>query len=365
MKQRLSSRILHQFRKMCHRFGSDKKGNVAAIFAFAAVPLFMLAGASLDYSRSLDAKTQMQSVADLSVVAAAKELLQGDLTIAQAETLAENTFNTQITGNPRYAGLLKKVTPKAVATKGKVDGVTTTTVTLSATAEIDLVLASIGGDLKLFDIGVNAVAETSAESLGAISMYFVLDKSGSMYGSKIADLKKATKDLLNQLKTADPDRKYVRTGAAAYNTTVNSSQKIVWGTSKVDTYTQALSAGGGTNTSAGTSLAVAALKHRREKRQHKKKNEQEPQKFMLVMTDGSNNYSSWDTHTLADCTDAKNNGIEVYTVAFKAPSRGKTLLKNCASSIGHYFDATQSAQLVAAFREIGARVAAAVPRVTK
>lgn len=365
MKQSLSARIFRRVQKMCSRFGSDRNGNVMAMFAFAAVPMFMLAGASLDYTRSLDAKTQMQSVADLAAVASAKELLQGDLTIAQAETLAENTFNTQITGNPRYSGILKKVTPTAVATKGKVDGVTTAKVSLSATAEIDLVLASIGGDLKLFDIGVQAVAETSAESLGAISMYFVLDKSGSMYGTKIADLKKATADLLTQLKNADPDKKYVRTGAAAYNTSVDSSQKIVWGTKKVDTYTQALSAGGGTNTSAGTTLAVAALKHKRENKQHKKKNEQVPKKFMLVMTDGANNYYSWDTDTLADCTDAKNNGIEVYTVAFKAPSSGKTLLKNCASSTSHYYDATQSAQLIAAFKEIGAQVAAAVPRVTQ
>lgn len=364
MKQRLSSRLFGHFRKTCSRFGSDRRGNVMVVFAFAAVPLFMLSGAALDYSRSLDAKTQMQSVADMAAVSATKELLQGDLTLAQAETLAETTFNSQISSNPRLSSALSKITQKAVATKGKVDGVTTAKISLSASAEIDLVLASVGGDLKLFDIGVKSIAETSAESLGAISMYFVLDKSGSMYGTKIADLKTATQDLLTQLKTADPDKKYVRTGAAAYNTSVSSSQKITWGTKKVDTYTQALGAGGGTNTSAGTSLAVAALKHKRENKQHKKKNEQVPKKFMLVMTDGANNYYSWDTDTLADCTDAKDNGIEVYTVAFKAPSSGKTLLKKCASSTGHYFDATQSAQLIAAFKEIGAQVAAAVPRVT-
>lgn len=369
MKRILSTELFRRGSRLFRKFGRDTNGNIIMIFGLFLVPLFLFVGAALDYTRALDARTKMQSVADVATIAATKELLKDDVTAAQAEAIALSIFNSQINTNPQSYGKLSKIKPTVTATKTKVNGITTTRVEVGATAEIALVLASAVGDLKLFDLGVRSVSENTAEGLGALSMYFVLDRSGSMGWTnggvvKLTSLKTAMNDLLNQLKAADPDKKYVRTGSAAYNTGVDSSQAIVWGTKKVSNYTAALTDDGGTNTSSATTIAVAALKHKREVKKHYKKNEQVPKKFMLLMTDGDNNQNSWDTDTLTDCTDAKNNGIEVYAVAFAAPSKGKTLLKNCASSIDHYFDASQANELIAAFKEIGTQVAKSIPRVT-
>ena len=47
--------------------------------------------------------------------------------------------------------------------------------------------------------------------------------------------------------------------------------------------------------------------------------------------------SSKDTYTNNICTAAKSHGIKVFTIGFEAPTAGKTLLKNCASSPAHFY----------------------------
>lgn len=48
--------------------------------------------------------------------------------------------------------------------------------------------------------------------------------------------------------------------------------------------------------------------------------------------------STKNTRTNNICNAAKNAGIIVYTIGFEAPSGGRTVLRNCASSEAHYFD---------------------------
>lgn len=48
--------------------------------------------------------------------------------------------------------------------------------------------------------------------------------------------------------------------------------------------------------------------------------------------------------------------IEIYTIAFQAPSAAKTLLKSCATSESYYIDAASGTELKDAFKAIGARL---------
>jgi hypothetical protein len=48
-----------------------------------------------------------------------------------------------------------------------------------------------------------------------------------------------------------------------------------------------------------------------------------------------------------------------------APTRGQNLLKYCATTTSHYFQAENMAALVAAFKVIGERTSAVVSRLTK
>ena len=75
---------------------------------------------------------------------------------------------------------------------------------------------------------------------------------------------------------------------------------------------------------------------------------------------GSGFREAMNEHMLATCTNAKNEGIKIYSVAFNVSngSSVKTMLENCASTnpktgAKHYFDATGSDALLSAFNAIG------------
>jgi hypothetical protein len=61
-----------------------------------------------------------------------------------------------------------------------------------------------------------------------------------------------------------------------------------------------------------------------------------------------------DNDTSKLCDYAKSKKIEVFTVAFAVTDADtKTMLQGCASGSDHYYDATDSAALAAAFQAIG------------
>ncbi|WP_422371111.1 pilus assembly protein TadG-related protein [Hoeflea sp.] len=60
-----------------------------------------------------------------------------------------------------------------------------------------------------------------------------------------------------------------------------------------------------------------------------------------------------DKKTLGACTNAKNDGIEIYTIRLEEPDVATgTMLKECASSPAHYFDAPSRQQLTPIFEAI-------------
>ncbi len=89
-------------------------------------------------------------------------------------------------------------------------------------------------------------------------------------------------------------------------------------------------------------------------------------KVMIIMTDGANTKSksgNWHNgndvgqanRTTRDmCTNVKDSEIEVYTIAYDITDAAtKNLMRNCATNAGMYFDASNAAELNAAFEEIG------------
>ncbi len=61
--------------------------------------------------------------------------------------------------------------------------------------------------------------------------------------------------------------------------------------------------------------------------------------------------TTMDTQLQAACNQAKSNEVIVYGIAFEASTNGQTQIKNCATSAGHYFNAT-GLQITSAFRSI-------------
>ncbi|MDX2203495.1 MAG: pilus assembly protein [Hyphomicrobiaceae bacterium] len=88
------------------------------------------------------------------------------------------------------------------------------------------------------------------------------------------------------------------------------------------------------------------------------------QKYAILMTDGDYNImsgsnastSTANTAALALCTAMKNRGIVVYTVGFEVGTTAKTMLTSCATSSGHFYDASSESALIAAFRDIALKI---------
>jgi hypothetical protein len=66
--------------------------------------------------------------------------------------------------------------------------------------------------------------------------------------------------------------------------------------------------------------------------------------------------STLNTLLQQNCTAAKNEGVEIYGIAFAAPTNGQTQISSCASpnqeNVNYYYDAANEADLLAAFRAI-------------
>ncbi len=89
-------------------------------------------------------------------------------------------------------------------------------------------------------------------------------------------------------------------------------------------------------------------------------------KVMIIMTDGANTKSksgNWHggndvnkaNRTTSDmCTNVKDSDIEVYTIAYEITDTAtRNRMRNCATNSGMYFNASNAAELNAAFEEIG------------
>jgi Flp pilus assembly protein TadG/uncharacterized protein YegL len=391
-----------------------RSGNFGMITAIIIPVAAAGAGVALDLNRMVQIKSILQDSADSAALAAANALavknVSDDDAIALAKQFMASQFynivpkensSTADTGTTAPVDVDKAAigsVERTTASSGKTFDVKLTS---SYTMKTNGMTALLGW--KQVTLKVSSTARSTTESKNALSMFLVLDRSGSMaedtttvndaqptktvyydcsyyqgrkyisktcsyqatnYYTKIDSLKLAVASLTTQLNTADPETKYVRTAAVSYNASMQTPTTLAWGTTTALSYVQALTATGGTDSSDAVARAYTDVSSSLEDTAHKNKNGQTPSKFIIFMTDGDNNYSSADTKTKATCDTAKKAGVQIFTVAFMAPSNGQALLQYCASSTSNYYDAQNATQLVAAFKEIGDKAVQASTRLT-
>jgi len=425
----------------------DRGGNFGMMAALVSPLLLAAGGVAIDMANMVTTKNQMQDAADAAALAAASALVSKTAeTPEKAKEIALNFLGAQATGNAAE-------TPEGAdgAGQGAASGATATAQPGDAAAKpsVDIKETAVGKSDKAYKVTVVnkkliqfnamtrllgqesiqletiAVAESATETQNAMSMYLVLDRSGSMafktdvkdesrskcvnwtsenwgqsnvketapcYFEKIVALKSAVEKLLKPLADADPGKKYVRVGAVSYESKMNAAEPLAWGTTKANTYVQALQRNGGTDSSGAFAKAVADLKLTTENDVHKTANGLVPKKFIVFMTDGENTHlngtalklaakpnpepeydaktyvprdSASDTATLTACADAKKAGIRVFTIAFMAPNQGKSLLERCASNPSDYKAPEKAEELLAVFGEIGAQTSGKMARLTK
>ena len=370
----------------------NKSGNFGIATAFMIPMLMMAIGLGIDITEMSRKREDLQQAVDAAALGAASSLATNGITTEQAKALAASFVKGHLAGTPDGAQNMGTpevtVVPTTPTTHSKAYAVTVKT---SYNVPMSGFQALLG--FHYARVSAVGVANSETESRNALSMYLVLDRSGSMqwvtttvdatqaacnnyyeanwpkatyqspcYIKKIDSLKAAVSALAAQFETSDPTHELVRTGAVSYSSAANTPSPLAWGTSAATTYVNALTASGSTNTTNAFQAAFNGLKAATEDAAHQAKTGLVPSKFM---TDGQNDNANIDTATKALCDQAKATGIKIYSVAFSAPAIGKQLLSYCSSGSSYYFEATNMPQLVAAFSEIGAKTSKLSNRLTQ
>lgn len=376
------------------RLLTDRYGNFSIMAALMLPVGLGAAGLALDASKMIASKAALQNAADAAALASASALANKGITITEAKALAVDFIAGQMSNHADSAEEIATpfdfgsctnvdVTESATVGTAKKYNVNVTTCYDVKYTALSAFLGKNGGRLS-----VASATESTTESKNALSMYLVLDRSGSMseytntvsgsytcrygrrtytcytYYDKITALRMAATSLMDKLGAADPATTLVRTGAVSYNAAMQAPVNIAWGETGVKSYISALTATGGTDSSLAFKTAYQAISAATEDAAHMNKNGQVPSKYIVFMTDGDNNYTTADTATKQWCDQARTAGIEVYSVAFMAPDRGKALLNYCATSSAHYFAAEDADDLNAAFEYIGERATETATRLT-
>ncbi|WP_245292918.1 vWA domain-containing protein [Pararhizobium arenae] len=398
------------------RLFRNRDGNFGLLAAVVLPTVLVTAGVAIDTTNLLMAKNNLQDAADSAALAASSALVNRNMSISDAKLLAANYLKAQMYNwNNSSLSSEGENPPEQFLDNSKIEisqaaGLGNSkryVVNVSARISVGLNPFTQISGYKEVTVGAASRSESTTEARNALSMFLVLDRSGSMawktnaiqtttkscyiyeesywpnakwstpcYLSKISSLKLAVANLLTQLKTADPTSSLVRTAAVSYNDKQDAPGTLAWGTTDALNYVNALNATGGTDSSGAIKAAYNALTATGSKSEtavHAAKNGQSAaKKFLVFMTDGENNFyngksndTASDAETKKTCDAARDASIEVYTVAFMAPSRGQKLLKYCATDASHYFQAEDSAGLIAAFKAIGEKASDLTVRLTQ
>lgn len=387
------------------KLAHDRAGNLGMAAAIVIPMLLAGIGLVVDYGSMINSQDHLQAAMDSAAVAAVSSLSAGHSDTESIKAYAKNVLLAQM-GSDLNAAQRSEISSNLVVTTSKVVSGSVTTYNIKSKGNYSIPLTAFALFLGKTSAPVGAVSTAQSQTVAknALSMYLVLDRSGSMsfvtdtvfstttrcqnytvdnwgyypnlgktkpcYVNKISALKSAAASLfttLDDLEAKDASDTIVRVGAVSFHDAMQTPSDIACGTPTAKTYVNALPAypDGGTDMTGGLKQAYDSLRAATETSAHTAKGNKTFSKFIVLMTDGENTGASapaiWDpaldANALSTCTLARNAGMTIYAVAFMAPDNGKTMLKACAGSTANYYEAGDMESLVSAFKEIGNRAA--------
>lgn len=386
------------------RFGSDDRGTVALLFALTLIPLFIVVGLAIDGARAYYTNTKLLAVLDSAALAAAKSLRERELSDDEVRDIAQNYVNRHMDQDHG-----RDITAN---TLGVVIDRSRNTLRLSLVANV---ATYFGG---IINKPIFSVSQTATALFGAkqVELGMMLDVSGSMNDfGKIDDLKSAVRTLLDIMIPEETTSTKVRIGYAPFSTSVNAgSYKVqvtgIGGSSHCVTERTGTAAfldsepTGSNRLKARTSSCPASeivpiTNNKRDlirevnelatggvtaghlgaawawylispdwssiwptQSAPKPYSDATTIKSVVLMTDGMFNQAyeaangSSATQAQQVCSNIKARGIIVYTIGFQAPPEVLPILRNCATTSTHFFDAHSSSALTAAFAKIAAEL---------
>ncbi|MBX7248280.1 MAG: hypothetical protein K1X35_04435 [Caulobacteraceae bacterium] len=207
---RLGAAIGRTARDFVQRFTLSKSGGVAMIFGLSFIPLSMLTLCAIDFHRASTVKMALQDSLDAASLAAARN--QSATTTAQIQTIGANVMAANM---HQFHDAV--VTSSTFTLSG--DG----TVTAHAEASVTALVSSmfIGGPMQ---VSADSEVKRSSKSL---EVALVLDTTGSMSGTRIADLKTAANDLIDIVVQDVQTPHYSKVAIVPYSQAVNAGSYAV------------------------------------------------------------------------------------------------------------------------------------------
>src|ERR1700738_257265 len=213
----LGASIASRVRAAARRFIGAKDGNIAVIFAIAAVPIISFVGAAIDFTRANSARSSMQAALDSTALMLAKDLSDGTITTSQIDAKAAAYFTALYT-NPDAKSVTVNATYTATSAMGS-------TIMVNGSGSVATDFMKVAGFPNLNF----STSSTSAWGNARMRVAMALDNTGSMaQDGKIGALQTASKNLIDQLSALAknpgdiyisiiPFAKDVNVGASNYN----------------------------------------------------------------------------------------------------------------------------------------------------
>lgn len=178
------------------RFRRDDTGSTAMLWALMVIPIAVIVGAAIDFSRNQSNAQALSSNLDSATIAAARFVLDAEkATPPDVKGFAENYLQESFA--PDESKTLENVSVHYLP-----EG----SVTISADSKISSTMLSLAGISTLSTSQSATVKFVNPSGLRAV---LVLDNSSSMQGEKLDALEEAATDFVDQLMTDGDDNSYV------------------------------------------------------------------------------------------------------------------------------------------------------------
>ena len=193
-------------------FRRDERGSISILFGISCIVLFGLIGLALDSSRYYNFTARLQAALDASALAGARLLPD--------ETLNDSDIAALVAANFKSAMAMAGVKANSVNDPSvKIDR-STNTIEVVGKAKLPATISPVVSSKSSVDV---IRAAKVVFDIKKIELAMVLDITGSMNANnKLADMKTAAKDVVDELFNSSLNESAVRIALAPYSASVNA-----------------------------------------------------------------------------------------------------------------------------------------------
>ena len=394
------------------RFQQDRSGNVLIMLGFLLLPLLGMVGVAIDYSRATNARAALNAAIDSAALMAAhdaptltsdaqltarinawvKDNLPADIKdkFSAATVSIDRTARTiRIEANANVPTTIARV----LGSQNSVVSSTSQSTWGTNTIELALVLDNTGSmassgkmaALRQASLDLIKIMKDATQRTDQIKISIVPFSTRVILDTSLKSASWLRWDLISKANwqgcVADRDKSYDTTdGDGASSNAMRypadicdkyspaTQAKVLPLTSDwtaLNARVNAMQPGGATNIAIGAVWGMATLSPSDPFTEAKPATTPFLKKYMILLTDGDNTKNRWDgdganhspavdLRTTLACDNIKAAGVTLYTI--RVIDGNATLLRNCASEPGKYFDVSAASQLGPIFKAIASEI---------